>query len=226
MNKVLQIDEYPHAERWRIVGEVSDVKSFGPEQLAHAEIYRPLAQDPFPLLAFVVRTNGDPAALLKSAKQAIWDVDKDQPVFDAMPMRELAAQSITLRRTSTILLSAFAALALIVAAVGIYGVIAYSVVRRTHEIGIRMALGAQRNDVLQQILRYGMRLILTGEIVGSGIALLVTQFVSGVLYGVSPRDPWTFSIVVLALTGVALIACYIPARRAMRIDPMVALRYE
>jgi putative ABC transport system permease protein len=226
VNKVLQIDEYPHAERWRIVGETSDVKSFGPEQLPHAEIYRPLAQDPFPLLAFVVRTNGDPSALLKPAKQAIWDVDKDQPVFDAIPMRELAAQSITLRRTSTILLSAFAALALIVAAVGLYGVIAYSVARRTHEIGIRMALGAQRNDVLRQILRYGMRLILAGEIVGCGIALLVTQFVSGVLYGVSPRDPWTFSIVVLALSAVALIACYIPARRAMRVDPMVALRYE
>ena len=226
VNKVLQIDEYPHPERWRIVGEVSDVKSFGPEQVPHAEIYRPLAQDPFPLLAFVVRTNGDPAALLKPAKQAIWDVDKDQPVFDAMPMRNLAAQSITLRRTSTILLSAFAALALIVAAVGLYGVIAYSVVRRTHEIGIRMALGAQRNDVLRQILWHGMRLILTGEIVGCGIALLVTQFVSGILYGVSPRDPWTFSIVVLALSAVALIACYIPARRAMRVDPMVALRYE
>jgi predicted permease len=226
VNKVLQIDEYPHAERWRIVGEVSDVKSFGPEQLPHAEIYRALAQDPFPLLAFVVRTNGDPAALLKPAKQAIWDIDKDQPVFDAMPMRNLAAQSITLRRTSTILLSAFAALALIVAAVGLYGVIAYSVARRTHEIGIRMALGAQRNDVLRQILRYGMRLILAGEIAGCGIALLVMQFVSGVLYGVSPRDPWTFSIVVLALTGVALVACYIPARRAMRVDPMVALRYE
>jgi ABC-type antimicrobial peptide transport system permease subunit len=89
-----------------------------------------------------------------------------------------------------------------------------------------MALGAQRNDVLQQILRHGMRLILAGEIAGCGIALLVMQFVSGVLYGVSPRDPWTFSIVVLALTGVALVACYIPARRAMRVDPMLALRYE
>jgi putative ABC transport system permease protein len=143
-----------------------------------------------------------------------------------MPMRVLAAQSMTLRRTSTILLGAFAALALLVAAVGLYGVIAHSVVRRTHEIGIRMALGARQSDVLLQVMRQGMTLVLTGEITGCVAALLVMQLVSDVLYGVSPRDPWTFSIVVLAFSAVALIACYIPARRAMRVDPMIALRYE
>jgi putative ABC transport system permease protein len=226
IDKILQINDYPRPERWRIVGVVSDVKSFGPEQPAHAAIYRPLAQVPFPLLAFVIRTSGDPAALLKSAEQAVWDVDKDQPIFDAMPMRVLAAQSITLRRTSTILLTGFAALALIVAAVGLYGVITYSVVRRTHEIGIRMALGARQSDVLQHVLRQGMTLILAGEIAGYIVALLVMQLVSGVLYGVSPRDPGTFFFVVLALTAVALIACYLPARRATRVDPIVALRYE
>ena len=226
VDKVLEISDYPHPVRSRIVGVVSDVKSSGAEHPTHAEIYRPLAQVPFPLLAFVVRTSGDPAALLKSAEQALWAVDKDQPVFDAMPMRVLAAQSITLRRTSTILLTAFAALALIVAAVGLYGVIAYSVVRRTHEIGIRMALGARRTDVLQHVLGQGMTLVLAGEIAGCIVALLVTQLVSGVLYGVSPRDPGTFFFVVLTLTAVALIACYVPARRATRVDPMVALRYE
>jgi putative ABC transport system permease protein len=153
-------------------------------------------------------------------------VDKDQPVFDAMAMRVLARQSITLRRTSTMLLAAFASLALVVAAVGLYGLIAYSVVRRMHEIGIRMALGASRSDVLRQVLRRGMTLVLVGEIAGTAVAVLMMQLVSGVLYGVSPQDPATFSLVVLALTMVALIACYIPARRATRIDPMVALRYE
>lgn len=226
VDKILRINDYPHPESWRIVGVVSDVKSFGAEHPAHAEIYRPLAQVPFPLLAFVVRTSGDPAALLKPAEQAVWDVDKDQPIFDAMPMRVLAAQSITLRRTSTILLTAFAALALIVAAVGLYGVIAYSVARRTHEIGIRMALGARRSDVLHHVLRHGMTLVLAGEIAGCIAALLLMQLVSGVLYGVSPRDPGTFLLVVFTLTIVAAIACYIPARRATRVDPMVALRYE
>ncbi len=226
INKVLQLGDAGQPERWRIVGEVSDVKSFGPEQVAHAELFRPLAQATFPLLAFVIRTTGDPAALLKASEQAIWDVDKDQPVFDAMPMRTLAAQSIALRRTSTTLLVAFAALALLVAAVGLYGLIAYSVEQRTHEIGIRMALGAGRSDVLRKILRQGMALVLTGEIAGCALALLVMQLVSDVLYRVSPRDPMTFAIVVLALTFVALVACYIPARRAAKVDPMVALRYE
>jgi putative ABC transport system permease protein len=226
IDQILEIEDPPHPERWRIVGIVSDVKSFGPEQVPHAEIFRPLAQVPFPLLAFVVRTSGDPAALLKPAEQAVWNVDKDQPVFDAMAMRVLARQSITLRRTSTMLLAAFASLALVVAAVGLYGLIAYSVVRRMHEIGIRMALGASRSDVLRQVLRRGMTLVLVGEIAGTAVAVLMMQLVSGVLYGVSPQDPATFSLVVLALTMVALIACYIPARRATRIDPMVALRYE
>jgi predicted permease len=226
IDKILRLEDPAHPERWRIVGIVSDVKSFGPEQTVHAELYRPFLQSSFPLLAFVVRTSGDPAAILKASEQAVWDVDKDQPIFDAMPMRVLAAQSMTLRRTSTILVAAFAALALLVAAVGLYGLIAHSVVRRTHEIGIRMALGARPGDVLLQVMRQGMTLVLMGQFAGCAVALLVTQLVSDVLYGVSPRDPWTFSIVVLALSAVALIACYIPARRAMRVDPMVALRYE
>jgi predicted permease len=226
LDKILVVGDSAHRERWRIVGEVADVRAFGPEQPAHADLYRPLSQESFPLLAFVVRTSGDPSALLKPAESAIWEVDKDQPVLDAMPMQVLAAQSVTLRRTSTILLASFACLALVVAAVGLYGLMAYSVAQRTHEIGIRMALGAERRDVLRLVVRHGMGIVLVGEIVGLGTALILTRLVSGLLYGVSPADPWPLAAAVGVLTLIALIASYIPARRAARIDPMVALRYE
>ena len=168
LNKVLQISDFGgQTERWRIVGEVADVKAFGPEEEAHADLYRPLAQITFPLLAFVVRTNGDPAVLLKSAERVLWDIDKDQPVFDAMPLRTLAEQSMTLRRTSTVLLANFAGLALVVAIVGLYGLVAYNVLQRTHEVGIRMAVGAHRNDVLKLILRQGMQVAIVGSRLGS-----------------------------------------------------------
>jgi len=226
IDKFLELGDAAHPDRWRIVGVASDVRAFGPEEEAHADLYRPLEQLPFPLLSFLVRTTGDPSALLKSAQRAIWDVDKDQPVFDAMPMRSLATQSITLRRTSTILLASFAALALIVAAVGLYGLIAYTVVQRTHEIGVRMALGARRSDVLRQVVRNGMSLVVIGEFAGFALALLLARMAASVLYGVSPADPSVLAIALFALTFVALVACFIPAFRATKVDPMVALRYE
>jgi len=226
VDKVLELGDATHPERWRIVGMVGDVRAFGPEQVAHADIYRPLSQVSFPLLAFVVRTSGNPSALLKPAQGAIWSVDKDQPVFDAMPLEVLAAQSVTLRRTSTILLASFAVLALIVAAVGLYGLMAYSVAHRTHEIGIRMALGARRGDVLRMVMRSGMGLVLVGEVIGFAAALILMRVVADLLYGVSPSDPWSLAAAVAVLTLVALLASYIPARRATEVDPMVALRYE
>jgi putative ABC transport system permease protein len=226
VNKVLELGDPAHVERWRIVGEVSDVRAFGPEQAAHADLYRPLSQEPFPLLAFVVRSSADPSTLLKAAERAIWDVDKDQPVFDAMPIDQLAAQAVRLRRTSTVLLASFAVLAVVVAAVGLYGLMAYSVVQRTHEIGIRVALGAQRGDVLRLIVRHGMGLVLAGEIIGFVVALAVMHLASGILYGISPGDARTLAAAVGVLTLVALVASYIPARRAAKVDPIVALRYE
>lgn len=226
VDKFVELGDAEHSDRWRIVGVVADVKAFGPEQEAHDDLYRPLAQIPFPLLSFLVRTTGDPASLLKPAQRAIWDVDKDQPIFDAMPMRMLAAQSVTLRRTSTILLASFAVLALIVAAVGLYGLIAYTVVQRTHEIGVRMALGARRTDVLQQVVRRGMSLVLIGEFVGFVLSLVVGRMAASVLYGVSPTDPLALALALCTLTLAALTACLVPALRATKIDPMVALRYE
>jgi predicted permease len=226
IGKFLQIDNAGHVERWHIVGVVSDVRAFGPEEEAHAELYRPLAQISFPLLAFVVRTSGDPGALLNAAKQAVRSVDKDQPIWDAMPVSALAAQSVTLRRVSTILLASFATLALILAAVGLYGVMAYAVVQRTQEIGIRLALGAQQDAVLRLILSNGIRLVLAGEIVGLVTALALIRAAKGLLYGVGSSDPTAFVIAFGLLTLVAIAASYIPARRAAKVDPMVALRYE
>src|SRR5262249_43967329 len=143
----------------------------------------------FPLLAFTVRVSGDASSALNSAKQAVWNVDKDQPVFDAMPLSLLAAQSVTLRRLSAILLGGFASLALGLAALGLYGFTAYSVTQRTHEIGIRMALGARHEDVLLQMLASGMRLVLVGEVVGFTAAVMVARLSSSLLYRVSPGDP-------------------------------------
>jgi putative ABC transport system permease protein len=226
LGKVLQLGEASHPERWRVVGVAADVRAFGPEEAPHADLYRPLAQVPFPLLSFVIRTPGDPGALLNAAKQAVWNVDKDQPVFDAIPLSLLAGQSVALRRTSTIILTAFAVLALLLAAVGLYGVMAYSVAQRTHEIGIRMALGARHADVLRLIVRSAMQLVLIGEAGGVLAALLLARTASGLLYQVSSTDPANLAIATGVLSLVAVIASYLPARRAARVDPMVALRYE
>jgi len=226
IGKILVVGDSGQEERWRIVGLVSDVKAFGPEEAAHADLYRPLEQSSSALLGFAVRTTGDPSALLKPAEQALWEVDKDQPVFDAMPMALLAAQSMTLRRVSTILLGSFAVLALVLAAIGLYGVTAYSVVQRIHEIGLRMALGARRNDILRLVIVQAMRLVLIGEVMGLTAALVLTRLASDLLYGVSPSDPWIVMAAVTVLTLVALGAAYLPASRAAKVDPMVALRYE
>jgi putative ABC transport system permease protein len=226
VGKRLNLGTPEKPEWWEVAGEVDNVKAFGLEQPELPTLYRPLAQHPWPLLAFTIRTAGDPTALLKSAEQAVWDVDKDQPVLRVIPMNALAAQSVALRRVSTLLLAGFAMLALVLAAVGIYGVMAYSVARRTHEIGTRMALGAQPGDVLRLVLGQGARLAILGVSIGVIAALVLTRFMASILFGVSASDPLTFAGVAILLTLVALAACYFPARRAMRIDPMVALRYE
>jgi predicted permease len=226
IGKVVVVGDAAHPQRWVIVGEVSDVRAFGPEQPAHADLYRPLAQETFPLLSFTIRTVGEPSPLLNATKQAVWDVDKDQPIFDAMPLSLLAAQSVTLRRVSASLLGGFSTLALALAAVGLYGLMAYSVTQRTHEIGIRMALGARHGDVLRQMLGSGLRLVAIGEAVGLVAALIVVREVSSLLYQVSPADPVILASAAGVLMAVAVCATYIPARRAAKVDPMVALRYE
>ncbi|MGH9853961.1 MAG: FtsX-like permease family protein, partial [Blastocatellia bacterium] len=177
-------------------------------------------------MEMVVRTTGDPLALIRSARDAVWSLDKDLPIPAMETMEQRLSESVAQRRLNMLLLCLFAAVALVLAAVGIYGVMSYAVTQRTHEIGIRVALGAQVGDVLRMILRQGMKLAIIGEIIGLAGAFALTRLMAGLLFGVSATDPLTFVAIALLLTGVALLACWIPARRAAKVDPMVALHHE
>ena len=209
-----------------IVGVVGDVRQKGLDGEPEAEIYRPFSQGGSPLLSVVVRTAGDPMSLAAAARSQVRALDRDQPVHSMMTMQQRLADSMAPRRSSMLLLGIFAALALLLAAFGIYGVISYSVTQRTHEIGIRMALGAQREDVFRLIVGQGMILVSIGVAMGLAGAFAVTRVLSGLLYEVSVTDPAIFVGIALLLAGVALLASYIPARRAMKVDPLAALRYE
>ena len=174
----------------------------------------------------VVKTDVEPLGLAAAVRRTVWEIDKDQPVSDIRTMEEVLSESIARQRFSMLLLGVFAAVALVLAAVGIYGVMSYSVAQRTHEIGIRMALGAQRGDVLKLAVGHGLKLVLIGLVVGLAAAFILTRVMTSLLFGVSATDPPTIVIISLVLIAVALLASYIPARRATKVDPMVALRYE
>jgi putative ABC transport system permease protein len=177
-------------------------------------------------LSLVVRSSGDPLALVGAIENQVWSIDKNLPVSDIKTMQEVVAGSIEQHRFNLFLLGLFAFVALVLAVVGIYGVMSESVSSRTHEIGIRMALGAQPAHVLRMVVRQGMTLAVIGIVIGLVGAFWLTQFMSKLLYEVSPTDSVTFLLIPLALAVVVLCACLIPARRATRVDPLVALRYE
>jgi putative ABC transport system permease protein len=189
-------------------------------------MYLPFLQASEPYMTVLVRTAGNPTFWASAVGNQVASVDKNQPPHDLMTLEDLRAKSLTPRRVNMLLVGAFAALGLILASAGIYGVVSYSVSQRTHEIGVRMALGAERGDVLKAMVWQGLRSVLIGTAIGVAASLAVTRFLQTLLYGVKPTDPATFFAVGLLLTGVALLACYIPARRATKVDPMVALRYE
>lgn len=174
----------------------------------------------------VVRTSLGASSVAASIRQVVHSIDKALPVTDVESFPAALGQSISQERFRTFLLGSFSAIALVLAAVGIFGVISYSVSQRRHEIGIRMALGAQRRDVLRLILGQGAKLALLGLGVGVAFSLLLTRLMASLLYSVSATDPLTFAAAAIVLLGVAMTACYIPARRAVQVDPMVALRYQ
>ena len=209
-----------------VVGIIANARTDSPAQTGVPQVYLPLYQAGTHHLAIVLRAHLDAAATSIAVREAVQSVDPTLPVFGTQTLSEAASASLAERRFSMEMVAAFAATALLLAALGIYGVISYLVNARTHEIGIRLALGAQHGNILRLVLRQGLSLAIAGAAVGLFSALLVSRFMAGVLYGVKPTDPLTFVGVALLLFVVALFACYIPARRAVRVDPMLALRHE
>jgi putative ABC transport system permease protein len=219
-------DDTPWME---IVGVVADVRQMGLDEPVKAEMYLPYQQiDNIWYIPrdLAIRTNGDPSNLVGSVRQIIREVDPDQPVSNVATMAELLGTEASQRRMGMIMLAGFAALALLLASLGIYGVLAYFVTQHTNEIGVRQALGATPRNILFLVLRKGMGLTLIGVVIGMAAAFALTRLMSSLLFGVTAADPLTFASVPLLLVMVALLACYIPARRATKVDPLVALRYE
>ncbi len=210
---------------WQVVGVVADEKIHGLDS-ASSGLYVSYQQSPSLQTALVVRGAMDPAGLVKSIQSAVWQLNKKQSFDDIKTLEQIKSDSLGENRMRTVLLGAFAGLALVLAAIGIYGVISYSVAQRTHEMGVRAALGASRGDQLRLVLKNGMALTAIGMGLGIAGALALTRLLASLLFGVSAHDPWTLAFVSAVLAGAAGAACFIPARRASKVDPMVALRYE
>jgi len=190
------------------------------------QVYSPDLEDVGDTMSFVIRVTGEPAGLISAVRGVVAEVEPNQPLHNVMTMEQRLANTTTSRRLNTALLGSFAAVALLLAVVGIYGVMSYAVTQRRREIGVRMALGAQQSDVLGLFIHGGLRLTLLGVAIGLAGAFALTRYLSNLLYSVKVTDPVTFLGFAVALTGVALLACWLPARRAAKLDPMVALRTE
>ena len=229
IGKRLEIAFY-NPPNWReIVGVVKDVKSAGLDQDTPVQVFTAFLQNPAfvyavpPGLTVLARTAGDPAAMTGAMRAAILGVDRSQPVYAVQPMTEVVSKSIAQRRLSLILLAFFAASALVLAAVGVYGVMSYAVTQQTGEIGIRMALGARQWQVLLPVERQGMLLVVVGLAIGLVGTMMATRFMSALLFRVGAHDPLTFGIAAATLIVVSLVACFLPARRAANVDPIIAL---
>jgi putative ABC transport system permease protein len=216
----------PHQGWLTIVGVVGDVRDWAWSEPKSGQLYLPETQNPSRLMSLVVRSGGDRAQLTAAVRRTIESVDPDQPMTDVKTMEEYLAVAFSQRRLNMSLLAFFAVVAALLAAIGIYGVMGYAVTQRSHEIGIRMALGAEPDDVLRMIVGDGMKLALLGLVIGITASLVLMKYLESQLYGVKARDPLTFIGVAAGLALVALAACYFPARRATKVDPLVALRYE
>jgi len=211
----------------QIVGVVGNVRHVGLDTVPRAELYQMLGQAQWPSMYVAIRSaTSDALSLTSAAQNVVWSVNKDVPLANLRTMQEVIANSVERRRFSMLLLTIFAAVAMLLAAIGLYGVMSYSVAQRTREIGIRMALGARRPDVLALVVKQGMTLVFLGIAGGFLLALGMTRLISGMLFGITSTDPLTFVGVAALLASVALLANYLPARRASKVDPMMALRYE
>ena len=212
-----------------IIGVAGDIKHFGLDQPEEPALYTPYPQSGRAWkrwMNLAIRSQGDAAAITQEVKSRVWKVDAQIPLTKTRTMAEVMSASVEARRFNMLLLGIFAAVAMLLAAVGIYGVMAYAVTQRTHEIGVRIALGAKPRDVIGMVVRRGMRLTLIGAAAGLALSFALTRLMSTLLFGVGATDPLTFALVSLLLAGVAMLACYIPARRAAKVDPMIALRCE
>jgi putative ABC transport system permease protein len=209
-----------------IIGVVNDIRHFGPGKDPVPEMYVPYNQFAIGAVPLVVRTNADPEALIGAVRKEIRTVDREVAISKIRTMTQMMSATLATRRFALLLLGIFAAAALLLAALGVYGVMAYAVTQRTHEFGIRMALGAQTRDVMKLVIKQGLRLAVTGVAVGLLAAWALTRWLTDWLYGVSATDPLTFAVITLLFMAVVLVACWLPARRATKVDPMIALRCE
>jgi predicted permease len=221
-----KVEDWTRQNGWlEVVGMVADTR-LRVEDAPRPMLYVNAAQNPDPMARFVVKTRGEPLALASAVREQFAAIDRDQPLFDVQTLSEARAETMTSRRTNMVLLGSFALLALLLAAVGIYGVVAYTAARRTSEIGIRMALGARRWDVQWLVVRQTLRLVMLGEVLGVLAALALNRVLSTLVVQVKTTDPLIYTAGAFLWTGVALIAGYLPARRGSKIDPMQALRSE
>jgi len=221
-----QIKSVPDGTVATVIGVVGDAKQYWLEEDQMPQMYASYSQQPGYFATVVIRTRVEPLSLSESVRQALWRVDADQPMWKIRTVEFLVNRSVADRKFLLALMGLFASLALVLTMIGLYGVISYLVKQRTQEIGIRIALGAQVRDILQMVLKQAMFLVLTGVALGLATAWLTTRLIARLLYQVSATDPATFAVIALFLVAVALLACFLPARRASKIDPMVALRYE
>jgi putative ABC transport system permease protein len=226
LGKRIRVHMFEDPQPMEIVGVVGDVRYDNLLQEGVPAVYFPHPELTYPFMTLVLRTAGDPAEMTPAVRRVVREIDPDQPISDVRTMEQVMADTVGRARFNTLLLGLLAGLATVLAAVGIFGVMSYSVTLRTREIGLRMALGAGKSQVLGLILKQGLLLTLIGIGIGLAGALALTRLLSSLLYGVSATDPLTFTAIAALLTAISCIACYIPAQRAARVDPQIALRYD